>query len=140
MLHQDFFIDFYNLYRPLIAVINRMLAPYQLFNTQWSVLKRIKLSGPYTAMALARIQAVEPPTMTATIKKLIALGFIHARRGEDGREKHLYLTEEGERIFNEIQPRIDILYAKITADASDEDMRTGVKLLETLTQALLDEK
>lgn len=139
MLYQDFFIQYYNLYRPLIAAINRMLAPYQLFNVQWAVLKRIKLSGPGTTMALAKIQAVEPPTMTATVKKLVSLGYVEARRGEDGREKPLYLTEKGERVFSEVQPRIDALYAKITANASAEDMRTAVALLETLTQALIDE-
>ncbi len=138
MLYREFFIHYYNLYRPLIAAINRILAPYQLFNVQWAVLKHIRLSGPHTIMALAKMQSVEPPTMAATVKKLAALGYIEARRGEDGREKPLYLTEKGERVCGEVQPRLDALYAKITAALPDEDLRIAVDLFDSLTRALLD--
>lgn len=105
----------------------------RLTSNQASVLDHLDEYEPVTLFDLAMHMGVTPSTMTTTINRLDALGYIAKEKDEkDGRKVNLTLTTEGERIKRAksvLDPELVAnMLARLT-DAEREKALTGLGLL-----------
>jgi len=73
---------------------NEHLKEHQLFQSQWSILYSLKRYGSMTQTELWRYLSVEAPTITRTLRKLEAGGWVKRQQGKDKRERIVSLTEK----------------------------------------------
>jgi MarR family transcriptional regulator, transcriptional regulator for hemolysin len=135
-LNQDFFSQFYALYRPVINNVNGYLAKYNLYSSQWRIMKLIKNEGPLTAGEIATRQCVEKPTVTQTIKRLFDLGLIEVIPGKDKREKMVRFTTLGLEVYEDIKLSIDQLYEKALEGIHDDEKLEAIRILGIVTENL----
>lgn len=121
--------DFHRFYQ---ALLNRTLAPYGLFSTQWVVLKYLYFAERQTLVNLARAHGVEAPSMTGTVKKLSALGYAESAPGEDRRHKVITLTDKGRQVYEESQAIIDGLLAKIQQNSTEVAIEEAITLFDMM--------
>lgn len=126
--------DFHRCYQ---SQLNRLLAPYGMFSTQWSVLKRLYHIEPPTLAELAKVHNVEAPTMTTCVKKLVKLGYVEAAPGDDRRSRNISLTGKGRDVYQETQRLVDTLTAKIQGNIPDAAMDDAISLFITLKKNIL---
>ena len=82
--------------RRITQFYDALLAPSGLRTTQYSILVRLKRSGPMTINALARELVMDRTTLGRNILPLEREGLIATRPGRtDRRSKELHLTETG---------------------------------------------
>lgn len=136
-IDQKLFTAYADFHRPYVAMLNRALAPYGLYSAQWAVLRRLYyLEEPINIAVLARRHAVETPTMTNWIKKLVQLAYVDVERGEDRRERKAALSEKGRVIAEEILGRIAIVQETILGDASKQDKKAVIAMFEMMKKNL----
>ncbi len=126
----DTYIGFHRLY---LAKIAGIIAPYRLHPAQWGVMKRLYFSEPLTVARLARLHAVETPTMTDIVKKLEARGYLQGHPGEDKREKHCSLTDKGNAVCKELLPTITELNDIILEGTSLSEQQLCADLFAKIT-------
>ena len=124
--------------RPYLAKMGRELLPYRLHYAQWGVMKRLYFSESLTVVDLARLQAVETPTMTAMVKKLEVLGYLEGRSGKDKRKKHCRLTEKGRSVCEELVPLFSALNQTLLAGVSTDEQEIGMRIFKKLAGNLRD--
>jgi DNA-binding MarR family transcriptional regulator len=74
--------------------------------TQQAVLATIGREGPVTPGDLARLERVQPPTVTAAVKRLEEGGLVRRRPDlDDGRAIRLETTAAGTRLLEEFRSR-----------------------------------
>lgn len=94
----------YNLYqatRIIAKGINRLLEPWGLFSSEWSILRVLKLNGPQTQRSLALCLHIEPPAVTKSLARLERKGLIERSEGTDRRTKEVSLSSEALRLYPE---------------------------------------
>lgn len=94
----------HNLYQTTRIVakgINRLLEPWGLFSSEWSILRVLKLNGPQTQRTLALLLHIEPPAITKSLIRLERKGFIDRIEGTDRRTKEVSLSEEALCLYPE---------------------------------------
>jgi len=104
--------------RHVTQFYDRCLAPSGLRTTQFSILARLKRSGPLTINALARELVMDRTTLGRTMLPLERDGLLRVEDGaQDRRCKELHLTKEGrERIraagtlWREAQVRFETVF------------------------------
>jgi DNA-binding MarR family transcriptional regulator len=74
--------------------------------TQIAALATIERRGPLTLGALAEVEAVQPPTITAAVDRLENEGLVQRRRDPaDRRVTHVQVTAAGRRLLAESRSR-----------------------------------
>ncbi len=94
----------YDLHQTTRAVskgLNRVLEPWGLFSSEWSILRVLKLNGPQTQRSLAVLLHIEPPAVTKSLTRLEEKGFIDRIEGTDRRTKEVSLSDEALRLYPE---------------------------------------
>ena len=82
--------------RHITQFYDELLAPSGLRTTQFSILAKLRRSGPITINALARDLVMDRTTLGRNILPLEREGLIAVRPGRtDRRSRELHLTEEG---------------------------------------------
>jgi DNA-binding MarR family transcriptional regulator len=111
--------------RHITRFYDRFLAPSGLRATQFSVLAKLRRTGPMTINALAAEMVMDRTTLGRNILPLERDGLVAVARGRhDRRSKELRVTEAGEASFREgmkgwrdAQRRFDTVFgAERTAD------------------------
>ena len=88
-----------------------------------------------TAGAIAALLGVKPPTMTRTLTRMEAQGFIRKLPGEsDGRQTRAVLTEEGEKHLSAIVYATKAAEAYAFAGLSDKELRQFAKVLRKINR------
>ena len=100
------FHEFFQKTRYLSKELNQVLKEYDLFSTQWSVLYCIYNNGEMTLTQIWKYLNVEAPTITRTVNRLVNLGWLDIRQGNDRREKIVRLSENAIAEFPEIENSI----------------------------------
>jgi DNA-binding MarR family transcriptional regulator len=86
--------------RHVTQFYDQCLAPSGLRATQFSILARLKRSGPLTINTLARELVMDRTTLGRTMLPLERDGLIHVQDGAlDRRRKELHLTKRGSERF-----------------------------------------
>ena len=88
------------------ALASRLLA-HGFYAGQDQIMMALAAEDGQTPGQLATRLGVRPPTITKTINRLQAQGFLAKRASDnDGRQSHIYLTETGSEAIREIEKSV----------------------------------
>ena len=128
-----------NVYRAANALRNHLertvLAPHGLTWTGWVVLWVIWIWGEIESRHVAAEAGVSKGTLTGVQKTLMSKGLVHRTvHPEDARRVLLSLTDEGERLMEELFPEFNGVEAWMTTELSDAEKVELARGLRALVQ------
>ena len=91
--------------RSLLGFVAQSLAPAleEMTMPQFRVLVVLDGAGPQRMGDLAERVGVHPSTLSRTVDKLVGAGWLERASGEESRrEVHVALTEQGQRLVDEV--------------------------------------
>lgn len=123
--------------RSLRTTLSHNLAEAGLYAGQDGVILQLDTEPGLTPGQLAQRLGVKAPTMTRTIGRMEAQGFLERRSdGSDARLTKIYLSETGRQSVARIHQAIAGCSAVAIQGFSDKDLRNLVKLLKALDRNL----
>ena len=126
-----------NAARSMRTVLSRNLLATGLYAGQDGVILALAEEGGLTAGALAGRLGVKAPTMTRTIGRLEAQGFVERRPDEtDGRLTVVHLTETGRASVDNITEAGRLCEQQAANGLSEKDIRHLLKLLRAMDDNL----
>ncbi|EON70511.1 MarR family winged helix-turn-helix transcriptional regulator [Lysinibacillus sphaericus] len=128
-IEQNFFNEYRLMYRPFTNQLNVQLEHYQLFSSQWAVLRFLIDKGPHSLVEIANFMFIEKPSVTRLVQKLVELGYVETVAGKDKREKLVQLTAYGENIVQEIQEHLKPFLEKALAGVPTQDIEIATQVL-----------
>ena len=100
---KEYIEKIFNGYRETVADAKKVLDKHSLGTAHNKVIHLISLYEGITISSLLRKLKVTKQSLNRVLNDLVEIKAIEFKRDEiDTRIKHVYLTEEGEKIFNEI--------------------------------------
>lgn len=126
-----------NAARSMRTVLSRNLLATGLYAGQDGVILALAEEGGLTAGALATRLGVKAPTMTRTIGRLEAQGFVERRPDEtDGRLTVVHLTAAGRASVDQIAEAGKLSEQQAAEGFSEKDVRNLLKLLRSMDENL----
>lgn len=126
-----------NAARSMRTVLSRNLLATGLYAGQDGVILALAEEGGLTAGALAARLGVKAPTMTRTIGRLEAQGFVERKPDEmDGRLTVVHLTEAGRASVDHITEAGRLSERQAADGLSEKDVRNLLKLLRAMDENL----
>lgn len=123
--------------RSLRTVLSRNLIEAGLYAGQDGVILLLSQDPGLTPGQLAQKLGVKAPTMTRTVGRMEAQGFLERRPDtSDARLIKVYLTESGRQSIERIHSAVSASSEQAIQDFSDKEVRTLVKLLKLLDRNL----
>ncbi|MET0748375.1 MAG: MarR family transcriptional regulator [Rhizobium sp.] len=124
--------------RSMRTTITRNLGDSGLYAGQDGVILALAEEDGLPAGSLAQKLGVKAPTITRTIGRMEAQGFVERRAdAEDARLTKVYLTETGRNTVAQITASAAACDALATRGFSDKEIRTVVRLLKAIDGNLL---
>ncbi len=113
-------------------------APFDLTSVEYSLLSACMERGEATATQLAVLLPVDTSRISRMVNGLVERGLLTRRRmSDDRRVVMLRLSEEGNEVTLNIRRRVEVYYATLTQDVSEEEMSlflsTMLKMLANYT-------
>lgn len=119
--------------RSMRTALSRQLLEIGLYAGQDGVILALADTGPMTPGSLAQSLGVKAPTMTRTLLRLEAQGFVTRSDDEgDGRAVRVALSEAGRACVDKIAACIETAEAQALDGLDDKERRQLVKLLKKL--------
>jgi DNA-binding MarR family transcriptional regulator len=120
--------------RLMAAELAERLRPADVGIGQWAVLLPLWAQDGATQAELARVVAIEPPTMVRTVDRMVRDGLVTRRPDpEDGRLSRIWLTPRGRALRNELIPQAvavnQVIGRRLTAAEASTLRRLLVKLV-----------
>ena len=131
-IEQEFFNQYRLMYRPFINLVNMQLEKYQLYSSQWALLRLLMDKGPHTFVDIASFMFIEKPSVTRLVQKLVELGYVETVAGRDKREKLVQLTAIGEKLVQEIQAHLKPTMEQALAGVSERDIEIATQVLANI--------
>ncbi|WP_370082261.1 MarR family winged helix-turn-helix transcriptional regulator [Lysinibacillus sp. RC46] len=131
-IEQEFFNQYRLMYRPFINLVNVQLEKYQLYSSQWALLRLLMDKGPHTFVDIANFMFIEKPSVTRLVQKLVELGYVETVAGRDKREKLIQLTANGEEVVQEIKAQLKPFFEQALAGVSEKDIEIATKVLANI--------
>lgn len=131
-IEQEFFDAYIALYRPYINRANSILTAYDLYSSQWLILKDIAKHDTTTLVDVSRRRQIEKPTANKVIKHLLELGLIQSEQGEDRRVKNLTMTEKGVHLFDEVSKKMNEMQREVLQNLDQEQLEAMIISLEKM--------
>ncbi|MCL6706528.1 MarR family transcriptional regulator [Pseudomonas sp. R2.Fl] len=126
--------------RSMRTRLSRNLAESGLYAGQDGVIQALSSEDGLTPGALAQRLGVKAPTMTRTISRLEAQGFVERRADDrDARLTKVHLTEAGAASLSQIDEASRECGEQAVKGLSGKEVKTLVRLLETV-EANLQER
>jgi DNA-binding MarR family transcriptional regulator len=123
--------------RAMRTRLSHGLAESGLYPGQDGVVQLLAQSDGQTPGALAHQLGVKAPTMTRTIGRMEAQGFVLRRTDDrDGRLTKVYLTDEGRGSVARISDAMAACEAQAVQGLSAKELKTLVKLLSVIEDNL----
>jgi len=117
-----------NFFRPILQEIS-------LTEQQWRIIRALKEFGPLESKQLAERCCILSPSLTGIIKRLEQQNFIKREQSsEDQRRVLLSLTSHANDVFDEVSPRLEACYQKMTVQFSEEKMQQLKELLTLMAK------
>lgn len=112
-----------NYFRPILKEIS-------LTEQQWRIIRALNEYGALESKQLAERCCILSPSLTGIIKRLEQQNFIQREKStEDQRRVLLSLTDHAQKVFDEVSPRFEERYSKITDRFGKEKMEEFKELL-----------
>lgn len=123
------------------ALMESVLRPFDLGNTQWYVLYRLRNGAPVGQRQLTRELEVERATLSAVVAALVRKGLIQQIPDpDDQRQKLLLITPTGSALWKTL-PDPSALIGAVAFDGVDPaDIATMDRILSGATQRLISYK
>lgn len=123
--------------RTMRTALSRHLLDAGLYAGQDGVMQALSEEDGLTPGLLAQRLGVKAPTMTRTIGRMEAQGFVERRAdGADQRLTKVYLTDAGKSSLEGIGRSVEACTAQAIAGFSGKEIRTLVKLLKAVDENL----
>ena len=122
--------------RSFRTLLSRELSGVGLYAGQEGVLLALAERDGLTAGAIAQELGVKPPTMTRTIVRMEAQGFVERRDGDDGRLTTVWITQTGRNSLQSITAATANVQAAALAGLSDKQQRNLLKYLAIVDENL----
>jgi DNA-binding MarR family transcriptional regulator len=123
--------------RSVRTALSRNMSDSGLYAGQDGVILALAEDDGQTPGQLALRLGVKAPTMTRTIGRMEAQGFVERRAdGHDGRLTKVHLTENGQRSVESIGQSVADCGALAVKGFSEKEVRTLLKLLRAVEQNL----
>lgn len=121
------------------ALMESVLRPYDLGNTQWYVLYRLSGGQPVGQRDLARELEVERATLSAVIAALVRKGLIEQTPDpDDQRQKLLHITPAGVNLWHSLPDPIALIREVAFGGVDPADIETMNRVLSGATRRLID--
>ncbi|RLB69753.1 MAG: hypothetical protein DRH04_04695, partial [Deltaproteobacteria bacterium] len=109
--------------RSLKRAFDNRLAPHGLTAATWCVMMALAENGPLTQKQLSETLALENPTVTRTIDRLVDKGFVVRQPVlQDRRYYTISLTEKGKKIQRQINEVGQCFMGWVTRDLEKEEL------------------
>ena len=119
------------------AVMEAVLRPYDLGNTQWYVLYRLANDGPTKQRDLMHMLEIERATLSGVIAALVRKGLIEQMPDpDDQRQKTLQITTSGKNLWASVPDPIAIITSVAFDGVDDTEIATASRVLQDATQRL----
>jgi MarR family transcriptional regulator, lower aerobic nicotinate degradation pathway regulator len=119
------------------ALMESVLRPYDLGNTQWYVLYLLANDGPMNQRDLTRMLEVERATLSAVISALVRKGLIDQLPDPgDQRQKVLQITAAGRDLWATLPDPIGLVAAVAFDGVDHTEIETTNRVLRNATQRL----
>jgi DNA-binding MarR family transcriptional regulator len=109
--------------RALTQLYDDALRPLGLRTTQFTVLQALSLTGEVSQGELGEILAMDSTTLTRTLAIMRRQSWIAKRRGRDGRERLLSLSEAGRAQLDRVSPSWLGVQDRLQSQFGDERWR-----------------
>ena len=117
------------------TLLSRQLLASGLYAGQDAVILALDANDGLSLSAIADQLGVRAPTMTKTINRLAAQGFVDKRDSEtDARLSHVYLTDAGHDAVKSVRKAIRKSQKIALQDLSAKDVKSLVRLLKKVEQ------
>lgn len=121
-----------------MARFRPILHAHGLTEQQWRALRALHDLGELTAAGLAKECAILAPSMTRILRKLSELGYVTTVRSSvDQRELNVRITAAGQRLVDEVGPKVEQEYARMCEQLPPERLSSLYRDLRDLIE--LDE-
>ena len=121
--------------RVMAAELAEELRPAGVGIGQWAVLLFLWNEDGRTQAELARVVAIEPPTMVRTIDRMVRDGLVERRPDpSDARLSRIHLTERGRLLRNELVPHAAGVNERALGRLTRDEGRTLLRLLAKLAR------
>jgi DNA-binding MarR family transcriptional regulator len=121
--------------RRMAADLADAIAPAGVAIGQWAVLLVLWAQDGLTQAELARLVAIEPPTMVRTIERMVRDGLVtRTPDPDDRRATRIALTERGRLLRDELVPRAVAVNRATLARISEKDRRVVIRALRGLAE------
>jgi DNA-binding MarR family transcriptional regulator len=119
--------------RSMAHQLAQELRPAGIGIGQWAVLLFLWARDGLSQAELARVVAIEPPTMVRTIDRMVRDGLVtRASDPDDGRLTRIYLTERGRSLRDELIPKAVAVNTATLGRLTPAEGRTLRRLLGKL--------
>lgn len=119
------------------TVSARRLLEQGLYAGQDKIILALAQEDGQTPSALAQQLGVRPPTITKTINRLAAQGFLEKRPSDfDARRTHIFLSPLGEEAIRKIENSLRKIEDQALKGIDKKDLKTLKQLLEKITRNL----
>jgi len=106
--------------RALTQLYDDALRPLGLRTTQFTILQALSLAGEVSQGQLGEILALDSTTLTRTLAIMRQRKWIDTRRGRDGRERLLSLSEAGRAQLDHVSPAWLSVQDRLQSQFGDE--------------------
>ena len=116
----------------------RLVEPSGLSWPQYNALRIVRGAGTggIATLAIRERMIDEGTTITRLLDKLEAAGLIRRERSEPDRRQVLcFVTAEGRRLLDGLDPKVDALDEQVTAGLSETRLRAFLGVLDEIRQA-----
>ena len=135
----SFFLHIHRFHKRYTAQLTALLAPYELSNSNWSLIHYVASHKTATMSQIAGYWDVEKPTVSANVKALTQRGLLTAVQGEDKREKYLCLTAHGQTLHTAALPVIERFKQQLLATVPAEQQQLIEHAFRTMEGKLKEE-
>ncbi|MCP4316768.1 MAG: MarR family transcriptional regulator [Hyphomicrobiales bacterium] len=117
------------------TLLSRQLLSSGLYAGQDAVILALEANDGMSLSAIADQLGVRAPTMTKTINRLAAQGFVDKKDSQtDARLSHVFLTTEGREAVKSVRKAIRKSQKLALGDMSAKDVKSLIKLLRKVEE------
>ena len=119
------------------TVLAKRLLEQGLYAGQDKIILALAEENGQTPGTLAQKLRVKPPTITKTINRLAAQGFLEKRASDvDARRTHIFLTPAGEEVIRKIEYSLRKIEEQALQGIEKSDVKTLKRLLDQVSHNL----